>query len=164
MYLFKYYPYRDFDGQRNPSFDKNSGLLLDLKEGQQSALNYFYNWIDKYIQQDVTICTVPSSNSTNIDSGIRQLGRMIAANNRIDATHCLNRHTTIAKAAHGGPRNQSVHFDSISVIEDDLIVNKAILLLDDISTSKSSITACKSILLDAGASNVFMFVLGITER
>lgn len=164
MRMCHYYPYRNADGTVNPDFDENSGRILDLKEGKEIGLNYFYNWIRTYIKEDVTICTVPSSNSDNSNSGIRQLGQRLAKDNRVDATHCLNRHTSVRKAAHGGPRNLEVHFDSINVLDTNLILNNKILLLDDITTSGSSLRACQSILLKAGASNVFMLVLGSTKR
>ncbi|MBQ9198841.1 MAG: hypothetical protein IJ141_01500 [Lachnospiraceae bacterium] len=48
---------------KNPLFDIFSGRILDLKEGKQSAIQYFYNLLDPEICSDVTICVVPSSDS-----------------------------------------------------------------------------------------------------
>lgn len=55
---------------KNPYFDVFSGRILDLKEGKQSAVKYFYNLINEEICKDVTICVVPSSDADKKESGI----------------------------------------------------------------------------------------------
>jgi hypothetical protein len=55
---------------KNPFFDVFSGRILDLKEGKQSAVKYFYNLINEEICKDVTICVVPSSDADKKESGI----------------------------------------------------------------------------------------------
>ncbi len=39
---------------KNPLFDVFSGKILDLKNGKENAVNYFYNLIDAEICKDVT--------------------------------------------------------------------------------------------------------------
>ena len=58
---------------KNPLFDVFSGKILDLKEGKQSAINYFYNILNEEICDGVTICVVPSSSAEKIKSGIGML-------------------------------------------------------------------------------------------
>ena len=67
---------------KNPYFDVFSGRILDLKEGKQSAVKYFYNLINEEICKDVTICVVPSSDADKKESGIGMLGEMLAADGR----------------------------------------------------------------------------------
>lgn len=55
---------------KNPYFDVFSGKILDLKEGKQSAVKYFYNLLNDEICDGVTICVVPSSDASKTDSGI----------------------------------------------------------------------------------------------
>lgn len=62
---------------KNPYFDVFSGRILDLKEGKQSAVKYFYNLINEEICKDVTICVVPSSDADKKESGIGMLGEML---------------------------------------------------------------------------------------
>ena len=38
--------------QKNPLFDVFSGKILDLKEGKESAVEYFYNLIDAVIWKE----------------------------------------------------------------------------------------------------------------
>ena len=40
---------------KNPLFDVFSGRILDLKEGKQTAINYFYNLLNEEICEGVTI-------------------------------------------------------------------------------------------------------------
>lgn len=61
---------------KNPYFDVFSGRILDLKEGKQSAVKYFYNLINEEICKDVTICVVPSSDADKKESGIGMLGEI----------------------------------------------------------------------------------------
>lgn len=65
-------------GLRNPKFDVFSGKILDLKDGKESAIRYFYNILDAEINPGVTVCVVPSSNPENKQSGIAMLGEMLA--------------------------------------------------------------------------------------
>lgn len=163
-YLNNYYPYWNVDRTRNSDFDDHSNQILELKKGNAYAINHFYQIIDKMINKNVTICVVPSSDSANLQSGIRDLAQRLASNQRFDATHCLRRHITIPKASHGGPRNIQVHKDSICVDHNYLIKGKEILLLDDVATSVSSINACGQLLIEAGARKVVKLVLGYTTR
>ncbi|TYS12986.1 hypothetical protein FZC78_22645 [Rossellomorea vietnamensis] len=162
-YLDEYYPYR-IGGELNPNFDTNSGLILDLKEGLLKGINHYFDILDEMLNRNITLCTVPSSDSLKKVTGIRSLAQKLAAHNRIDATSCLYRETTIPKAAHGGPRSVEVHLQTIRVINTHLIYNKEILLLDDIKTSGSSLKACKKLLLNAGAKKVVTLAVGKTTH
>lgn len=162
-HLIKYYPYWLPDGTVNPEFRANGcGRILDLKQNQVSAINYFYQIIDGYLDKGFPICVVPSSDKEKIRTGVRELAGKLSANGRIDATNCLVRIYTIPKAATGGPRNKQVHLNSIKVVNTSLIKGKDVLLLDDITTSGSSLYACEELLLNAGANRVVKLALGQT--
>ncbi len=151
----QYHPYKLPNNEINPEFkNHNCGLILDLKEGIQDAINHFYTSINSSIPKDVTIVTVPSSNSENTDSGIKKLAQLLAKDGRIDGTSCLVRHTTIPKASMGGPRNIQVHLNSISIHNAHLVKGQKVILLDDVTTSGSSLDACEKILINAGVTQI----------
>ncbi len=161
---FGYYRrYRLPDGSVNPDFraDRISGLILDVKDKKERGLNYFYTQLQSEICKGVTICVVPSheSSTTNI-SGIAMLAKRLASDERIDKTDFLLRSKTIDKLAHGGSRNISTIKDSISVNPNMQISGDVILLVDDVTTSGNSLRACRDILLANGATRVAMFALG----
>lgn len=161
-FLDKYYPYSSTD--KDVFRGSNSGRILDVKEGKIDAINYYFDKINPKLNQNITICIVPSSDSEKTNSGIRKLADKLISNNRLDACHCLKRVSTIDKLAHGGSRDIQIHLDSISVIDNHLIDGKDILLLDDIFTTRNSFLACESLLLQAGANRVVCLALGKTTH
>ena len=133
---------------KNPLFDVFSGRILDLKEGKQTAINYFYNLLNEEICEGVTICVVPSSNAEKTESGIGKLAEKLAENKRINKVYFLQRTKSIDKLAWGGRRDKQIHLENI------------ILLMDDVTTTGNSLYACKEILMEKGAKQVEMFALG----
>lgn len=160
IYLNFYHPSRY---GTNPLFGDYDNKILLLKKNEPKAMNYFYKILDKIIAKDAILCTVPPS-SPNSDSGIIKLAKLLAKNNRTDATGCLIRHTKIEKLATGGSREVSVQLNSIRVEKTHLIQGKEILLLDDVLTSGNSMKACKEFLYESEAKKVRCLVLGKTYR
>ena len=162
-YLTKYHPYRIM-GEINPKFkESNSGLVLDLKEGKQQALDHFYKKMQNYFGDCFTVCRVPSSDPDNIETGIATLARRLAAeHDRIDGTLCLVRTKKIQKLAHGGQRDENVHLESVQVVKKELIEGKDVLLLDDVMTTGNSLKACQKLLFEAGACKVQVFSIAKT--
>ena len=168
--LGNYHPYwiDQANRVRNPDFVDRDGFILDVKSNEQSrklrGVYFFYKELVSLIGCEFAIAAVPSSNPENIDSGICQLARKLAASNRVDATSCLVRHTEIQKLSHGGDRSFSVHLNSIKVIDHHLISGKEVLLLDDVTTTGNSLRACQQLLNQAGAKVVQCCALGKTSR
>ena len=145
---------------KNPYFDVFSGRILDLKEGKQSAVKYFYNLINEEICKDVTICVVPSSDADKKESGIGMLGEMLAADGRKNKVYYLQRTKSIDKLVYGGCRDRQVHMKTISTLDSIDINGDIILLMDDVTTTGNSLYACREILMKKGAKTVKMFALG----
>ena len=155
----KYWLDRDLQ-IKNPLFDVFSGKILDLKNGSDAAIDYFYNLIDSEICKGVTICVVPSSNSEKTITGMTRLGEKLASNGRFNKVDYLLRKQTIDKLASGGDRRIYVHYESIEPNPELRITGDVILLMDDVTTTGNSLYACKDILLAYGAEHVEMFALG----
>lgn len=162
--LGNYYPYRLSDRTKNPDFDSWSGRILDIKENKSSSVNFFFNYLNSMLSQGIAIAVVPSHCPDKTDSGIRQLARQLAKFGRIDATSCLVRHTKIDKLAFGGNRSTNVHLNSIKVESPEVIRNREVLLLDDVSTSGNSLLGCKHLLEQVGVQSVQCVALGQTVR
>lgn len=169
VHYMKYHPYwvKDASGNRvrNAKFDLFSGRCLDLKENQAPAVELFRGFLDAILLEGIAIAAVPSHDPAKIDSGIKSLARVLcSAGTRTDATSCLVRTTLIEKLAGGGNRSIQVHLNSIVVENVELIAGRAVLLLDDVTTSGNSLLACEQLLLRAGATIVQRFAIGKTER
>ncbi len=145
---------------KNPLFDVFSGKILDLKDGKESAVRYFFDLLDLEICKGVTICVVPSSDATKKVTGMSQLGELLAQNGRVDKVYYLNRNSSVEKLATGGRRDKTVHLKSIQTLGDMDITNDIVLLMDDVTTTGNSLYACREILLERGARVVEMFALG----
>ena len=78
-----YHRYWNPDKTRNQAFDMFSGRILDVKE---RGIAYFFQQLDEEICKDVSVCVVPSH--TN-DSGIAELARRLARNDRVDKVDYL---------------------------------------------------------------------------
>ncbi|WDQ32171.1 hypothetical protein PTQ21_27955 [Paenibacillus marchantiae] len=156
-----YHPYR---GGSNPNFDDNSRFLLDLKNDKDIAIDKIYNWLEPLVDLNVSLAVVPSHDPNKVGGGVYRIAKkLVSSSKRIDATSCLKRHTIIQKLAHGGPRSIDIHRNSINVIDRELIMDKEVLLLDDITTSGNSLYACRELLLRAGAREVQCLAFGRTE-
>ncbi len=160
-YLDHYTPYwTDREaGVRNEGFTSFSGKILDVKESKPNGILSLSSRLNPLINMDIPICIVPPSDPERSDSGMMKLSQLLIHEGRIDATSCLQRIEKISKLVTGGDRNVETHLRTIRVINPELIKNKHVLLLDDVTTTGNSLFACKKKLLDAGASDVTCFAL-----
>lgn len=160
-YIAEYYRYK-IGGEKNPKWNTFCGLILDLKEKKASGLLYFFRRVNPLIAKDVVICTVPSSDPENTQTGIRLLALQLCSAGRLDGTACLVRTRKLEKASRGGPRSVDLHLETIQVSHEHIIRGAEVLLLDDVTTTGASIKACEQLLLAAGAGVVKTFALART--
>lgn len=159
-----YYP---FHRGRNPNFDRFSSRVLDFKRGENSAIQYFFKLLTSNADFDRTnvVVYVPSHDKSKFDSPVKKLAKMLASHyDWVDGTDCLVRTKTIDKLALGGPRDQQVHFDSLIVKHSDLILDKNILVLDDVTTTGNSLYASMDLLKRNGAKSTWSYALAKTQR
>lgn len=184
-YLGEYHPYwRVFRRIRNPHFDEFSAQLLDLKKAPGSsertaAVQRFASEVARKScflialarlrkllgQHPYVVCCVPSSNPANINPGIREFARQLALElESLDGTSCLRRTVRIRPMHARGQRDQSVHLESIAVVDRELFVDRDVLLCDDVVTSGSTLEAGRKLLLQGGARSVTTLALGRTTH
>lgn len=160
-----YHPYR---GGNNPNFDHWSQQILNLKKSRGEAIRFFknqvVNYIENYCSYDISIITyVPSHQAyKQSKSGIAMVAEMVAVQCNLLFLDCLERVRTIDKLSYGGCRNKEVHINSIQVRNPELIYNKNILVIDDVSTTGNSLKACAILLNNAGVNNVYCLSLAQT--
>lgn len=170
-FLFKYFAYWVYlpEKTRNPKFDTNCSYILDLKKDEgttsrNNAIKFFTPHILKLTDKNVVVCVVPSSDPKKTNCGVNELINIpIKKGLWIDGTDCLVRTKKVSKAATGGPRSVQIHMDSIEVKNKTIIKGKDVFLIDDVSTTGSSLNACKKLLLKAGAKSVQIYALGKTH-
>lgn len=172
MALYDYHPW---DSGNNPRIDKITNTLLNLKHADQSRRSPAVNFFTKVLTNPNSglvrlldtklnlVSVVPSHTQGNVSPGLLEIIRNVSGDFNFKKTvNLLVRKETVAKAATGGPRNQQVHLNSIEITDESIVKGETIFLFDDITSTGSSLLACKQLLLDAGAARVAMIALGKT--
>lgn len=167
-HLYSYHPYWYY-GQNTDFISK---MIMDIKcdddeewkvQRKSRAINFFCDEISKIITSGFVVCIVPSSKPQKLDTGIREIAKKLCKkNNLIDGTDCLVRVVEIETLHDGGNRDKNVHLNSIKVKNINIIKNREILLLDDVTSTGNSLKACKELLLKAGAKKVKCLAIGKT--
>ena len=152
----KYHPYR-IHGERNPRFDRESGLILSLKDTKErnfsAAVRHFTQELRNTINSlpfrgPAHALIVPSSKANKVSPGLKQVVEdALGKDSRFDFRSAGNlvRTKEIQKLAAGGNRDTAIHLNSISYNEGKN-VPAVIFLLDDVTTSGHSLMACNQLI------------------
>ncbi len=162
IHLVKYNPWHD---GHNPNFDEFSGLILDVKQQKPKGINYFTDQLRSILSntEEYVICVIPTHEIGAAPSGIRAIAKKLCNYSIIDGTDIIIRIKEMQKKSSGGSRNLKSEIESLLIRDEGIVKDKQILLLDDVTTSGTSLKAGKYILEKAGAKLVIMFALGQTQ-
>jgi len=140
----------------NPLHDDLSRMLLGMKEFNQAFIRYFADQLNGWLPGEVVICTAPSSNPAIHHNGISQVGQILACHyNRVDGTHVLRR-CVDTRNVQRNTRTMRTHLNSIEVIDPNLIRDRTVVMLDDVTTHGHTLRACGGLLYEAGATRVLL--------
>jgi len=161
--LGRYHKY----GYQNPMFDDFSRKILNIKHDNPTddVIIYYTEQLLNIISdtEKYVICVMPKHTIGTAPSGIRTIAKRLCNPPIIDGTDVIFRSKETEKKAYGGNRDINLEIESLSVTNDYIIKDQQVLLLDDVSTSGSSLRAGKHILVNAGAKLVAMYALGKTQ-
>ena len=167
-YLYEYNSYYHFRGGiriKNPDFTPIDGAILDLKKNKSNAIEMFYNKLidifDSFDDLDnIYFSAIPSHTANAHISSIHIIAKKLATYyNKADYSEVLQRYKDIPRLSDGGTRNMGVHINSIRINPSLDVKGKAFFLLDDITTSGSSMAAGAQILKIGGANKVTCLAL-----
>ena len=133
------------------------------KEGYTEEFKFFKkvfikNFLKKYNLLGYNIITcIPSHNKSDYNNNpVALMIQDITSNSSyLDGSQLLLRVNQIAPQKYQKERYEKTHLESIKLNGD--VKGKKIILVDDITTSGSSLKACKKILIEAGAESVICF-------
>lgn len=144
---------------------ENRDLTMNIQSlkfsEDEDIIRYFYDRLNPLLKSGALITTVPSSDPHYPNRGIIALANRLCAVERRKALSCLFRMQRVMPQHIVSDRtNIRRQLDSIEVRDALTFESKAVLLLDDIVKTGTSLMACKKLLLDAGASEVFCLAMG----
>ena len=155
---------------RESRADYNAGVVRDnaawtrlitaLNKERQWPLKQLYAALDPVLAPNIAVAVVPPHRAFQAFWPLRTLAQKLCENDRVDATACLVRHTTIRRIIYGGPSTRALHRQTIQVEHQELVAGRRVLLLDDIAKSGASLVACRRAAGEAGAETVQAMALG----
>jgi hypothetical protein len=162
---YKRYHIRSYIPVRTGMQDNHSKAIISLKNRQDQAVKYFLNILGVLKDCKFTICTVPGSDPGE-HSGTVELAEALARSPNIThaSTILVKKYETLP-LSQGGDRDPDTIQSSLRLNDNSgLIRNKTVLLLDDVATSWSTMTACIRHLKKANPALIVPLVLGLTPQ
>lgn len=147
-------------------------LLKDAdisSEHTSYAIDIFLPQLENILKFGIPIAIVPSHSALEFNPALLGLVRRLVQMGHVDATSTLSRSQSIESSrfsANGVVARTDImrHLESIEVNDAGNLDRKVVLLLDDVVTSGTTFTACRKLLLDAGAAEVVCLALGWAKR
>lgn len=165
MSLGKYHVKRRSDA-RNIVHDDYSKLIIKLKNQDINAIFYFTAQLRDLLNynEEYVICVIPSSKKGLADSGIRTIAKRLCKPPVIDGTDVIIRNRTVeSNHTANQKRNLELELSTLTIVNEDIIKDKQILLLDDVATRGISLDAGRQKLKEVGAVLVAAIALGHTQ-
>jgi hypothetical protein len=174
--LGKYYPKYD---RQYKDMDKFSDMILDIKKDEKKldpqsgeyyyykkAINYFTNQLRSILSdtEEYVICVIPTHAVGTAPSGIRTIAKRLCSPPIINGTDVLSRAFEIPKKAIGGNRDLQKEIESLIVSDENIIRDRQVLLMDDITTTGTSLKAGKYRMERAGVALIALLALAKTQR
>jgi len=133
-------------------------LIRDLQNRSPAAINYFARQLAiwKALPSGAVLCTLPSPQLGSSASGIRQMAlRLCELGEWLDGTHCLTRTRAFDERTGEHPEASLMRqLTTLAVRDTELIQDRQVVLLTDISRSGKTLRAGEMLLLRAGAREV----------
>ncbi len=146
IYCNDYYPKWHYQHD----IDDFTQKILDLKNGNNTE--YFIKILESLINLDnkeLALVVFPSSEPYKYGALYRIVDIICTKYGLINASKCLQRYRSVSQSKYN-ERSVKKHIESIRLINMELLKNKFILVIDDITTTHNSFKAAKIIILSSG--------------
>lgn len=158
----KYEYIADYIPKKSGKIDSFSDKILQLKRGDDSAIQYFAELLVTYLPENQYLCVIPSSKR----NGINSLELAVILKEKEQHWHiisCLKRIQDKGSYANGqAQRTLKLQYETVQCVRQEEFKGKKVILLDDIITTGKTMYACKTILKQNGVRDIRCVVLGRT--
>ena len=167
-WIHDYHPYRR---GYNTEFQAIDRLILDLKDGKEFGIAWAVEELKRELRifrthGPLLVVVPPHDPARHTEQGIRQAAKRLvvarAWNGLAPGIDCLHRTRSVAKKAMGGSRDLAGELETVGVVNERILLGRYVLLLDDVTTSGTTLKAGTQILGDAGAREVVEIAIGRT--
>lgn len=175
----EYHPYR-ISGKNNPKCDAESKLMMDFKDptsgNHRKAVSHFTNLMLKKVQTlqyynvpitklSCVVTVVPSHTANRLSPALEEVAKAVCAHYpNWSYKQVLQRHTTVPSShKDSGIRSVTTHLNSIAVVHNPSAHNTIVLILDDVKTSGSTLSACHQLVASASGSATVVVPFALLE-
>ncbi len=109
------------------------------------------------------ICVIPTHAAGTAPSGIRTIAKQLCSHLVIDGTDVISRVFEIPKKTVGESSDMQLEIKSLAVTDESVVRGRQVLLLDDVTTTGTSLKAGKYLIEQAGAEIVVLLALARTQ-
>lgn len=168
LYLHEYFPVRS---------ERHNGIssrIIDFKRGEVTAVSQFSVEMQEaleencknnhYSTKDTVLCIVPSHKDGIYSYGLTKMAEnLISYFDLIDGRRIIKRITLHEQNSAGADRSIQKQLETLCIDDHDgVLVDKNVLVLDDIVTTGNTIEAVRRLLRNAQASSVSAITIGRT--
>ena len=159
-YVYYYVPKNKIINEEQRKFHNK---ILNIKNNLEFALREGFPLFKNKLRKNIefVICVIPSSKTTK-ENTLIAVAKKLSGDNIIDGTGCLKRKYDVEARHKGANRDFYEEKETIKICNKQLLKDQVVLLIDDITTTGTSMEASKSLLEDAGAKKVYCLAVAKT--
>ena len=173
-FMMEYIPY-----QKGVAHEYDSQTLVYVKSGTVYDPNRKYQfcsrikeWLTKETLNGVdgraaiVIAMAPGHKAGSSHSFLSEIIAEIVQANPLklrDGRTLLQRTATVRKATDGGPRDTNLHMQTIEVTDPESVRGRVVYIVDDVWTTGATLTACRNLMVKAGAKEIKLLAVAKTK-
>lgn len=145
--------------------NEDTHRIWNFKNGRTEEVRHYTNLLDEILASNLIVCCAPSSGRGDWGPGLLRATETLGNHqNRKAIPRLLRRTEDTAPRSQGGNRSKELNLKTIEVTDVDSIKDKPVVIIDDVTTTGQTLTACSELLWNAGVNCVGAVALALTTN